>query len=82
MVAGEDEIDDDLRRAFEMFEAEKGCGCITPRGLQKMLSRLGEVRSDEDCVAMIRVFDLDGNGVLDFHEFLQMMRGEGERKDS
>jgi calcium-binding protein CML len=24
-------------------------------------------------VAMIHVFDIDGNGVLDFHEFNQMM---------
>ncbi|XP_031252766.1 probable calcium-binding protein CML41 isoform X2 [Pistacia vera] len=65
--------DDDLRRAFQMFEADKGSGCITPRGLQHMLNRLGDVRSHEDCVSMIRVFDLDGNGVLDFHEFRQMM---------
>ncbi|GLU04385.1 hypothetical protein SLE2022_215350 [Rubroshorea leprosula] len=76
MVEGGSDVDDDLRGAFEMFEAEKGCGCITPRGLQKMFNRLGEVRSDEECVAMIRVFDLDGNGVLDFHEFQQMMKGD------
>ncbi|MBA0612943.1 hypothetical protein Godav_013475 [Gossypium davidsonii] len=36
----------------------------------------GDMKSYEDCVAMIRVFDLDGNGVLDFHEFQQMMKGE------
>lgn len=74
LVEGNNEADDgDLRRAFQMFEADKGSGCITPRGLQHMLNRLGDVRSHEDCVAMIRVFDLDGNGVLDFHEFRQMM---------
>lgn len=67
------EADDALRGAFQMFEADKGSGCITPRGLQQTLHRLGDVRSHEDCVAMIRVFDLDGNGVLDFHEFRQMM---------
>ncbi|XWS21101.1 hypothetical protein CRYUN_Cryun30bG0026500 [Craigia yunnanensis] len=66
----------DIRRAFEMYEVDKGCGCITPVGLQQMLNRLGDVKSYEECVAMIRVFDLDGNGVLDFHEFQQMMRGE------
>ncbi|XWS25715.1 hypothetical protein CRYUN_Cryun27aG0091400 [Craigia yunnanensis] len=65
---------DDIKRAFEMYEVDKGCGCITPLGLQQMLNRLGDVKSFEECVAMIRVFDLDGNGVLDFHEFQQMMR--------
>ncbi|KAG5543272.1 hypothetical protein RHGRI_016122 [Rhododendron griersonianum] len=65
--------DDDIRRAFEMFEVEKGSGCITPRGLQQVLNRLGKEKSGEDCEAMIRAFDLDGNGVLDFYEFNKMM---------
>lgn len=65
--------DDDLRRAFEMFEIEKGSGYITPKGLQTMLDRLGAPRSHDECVAMIQVFDVDGNGVLDFNEFHQMM---------
>ncbi|KAB2040789.1 hypothetical protein ES319_D02G106900v1 [Gossypium barbadense] len=63
-------------KAFEIYEVDKGSGCITPVGLQQMLNRLGDMKSYEDCVAMIRVFDLDGNGVLDFHEFQQMMKGE------
>ncbi|KAK2994805.1 hypothetical protein RJ640_021037 [Escallonia rubra] len=65
--------DDDLRRAFEMFEVDKGCGCITPKGVQQVLNRLGDSKSYQECEAMIRVFDLDGNGVLDFHEFHKMM---------
>ncbi|KAA8537677.1 hypothetical protein F0562_027333 [Nyssa sinensis] len=64
------EGDDDLRRAFKMFEVDKGSECITPKGLQQVLNRLGDAKSYEECVAMIRVFDLDGNGVLDFHDFL------------
>ncbi|KAH7524046.1 probable calcium-binding protein CML41 [Ziziphus jujuba] len=65
--------DEDLKRAFEMFEVDKGCGCITPKGLQQMLNRLGDSKSYRDCASMIRAFDLDGNGVLDFHEFHHMM---------
>ena len=67
------DYDDDLKTAFEMFEMEKGSGYITPKGLQRMLHRLGDTKSYDDCVAMIHVFDIDGNGVLDFHEFNQMM---------
>lgn len=73
LMEGNNAVDDDLREAFEMYEVDKGSGCITPSGLQQMLNRLGDVRSYEECVAMIAAFDLDGNGVLDFHEFHQMM---------
>ncbi|TKY75123.1 calcium-binding protein CML41 [Spatholobus suberectus] len=68
-----EELEDVLRSAFKMFEVEKGCGCITPKGLQQMLRQLGDVKSHDECAAMIRAFDLDGNGFLDFHEFQQMM---------
>ncbi|XP_010941852.1 putative calcium-binding protein CML19 [Elaeis guineensis] len=69
---GEEE-DEDLRKAFEMFEVVKGSGRITPRGVQRMLSQLGDERSIEECKAMIRAYDLDGDGELDFHEFHRMM---------
>ncbi|KAK7409994.1 hypothetical protein VNO78_00449 [Psophocarpus tetragonolobus] len=68
-----EELEDVLRSAFEMFEVEKGCGCLTPKGLQQMLRQLGDVKSHDECAAMIRAFDLDGNGFLDFHEFQRMM---------
>ncbi|KAK9990490.1 hypothetical protein SO802_025475 [Lithocarpus litseifolius] len=65
--------DEDLKKAFEMFEMEKGSGRITPTSLQRMLHRLGDPKSFDECAAMIRVYDIDGNGVLDFNEFHQMM---------
>ncbi|XP_047312372.1 probable calcium-binding protein CML41 [Impatiens glandulifera] len=65
--------DDELKTAFEAFEFERGSGRITPKGLQRVLSRLGDDKSYDECVAMIRVFDMDGDGELDFYEFHQMM---------
>ncbi|KAK4434482.1 putative calcium-binding protein CML41 [Sesamum alatum] len=62
-----------LRQAFEVYEVDKGSGYITPAGLRQVLHRLGDVKSLQECKAMIRVYDLDGNGVLDFHEFSKMM---------
>ncbi|CAN1294346.1 Probable calcium-binding protein CML41 [Linum perenne] len=38
-----------------------------------MLNRLGDRKSLDECSAMIRPFDLYGNGVLDFQEFQNMM---------
>ncbi|PKI35083.1 hypothetical protein CRG98_044523 [Punica granatum] len=67
------EVGDDIRRAFEMYALDKGQGCITPESLQRTLRSLGVGRSFEECIGMIRAFDLDGNGVLDLHEFQLMM---------
>ena len=72
-TGGEKGDDQDLKKAFEMFEMEKGSGRITPTSLQRMLHRLGDPKSFDECAAMIRVYDIDGNGVLDFNEFHQMM---------
>ncbi|GAV65795.1 EF_hand_5 domain-containing protein, partial [Cephalotus follicularis] len=65
--------EEELRGAFELFDMEAS-GCITPVSLKRMLSRLGESRSIKDCKAMIRAFDLNGDGVLTFDEFAIMMR--------
>ncbi|KAF7809756.1 putative galacturonosyltransferase-like 1 [Senna tora] len=73
MKKDEENDGEDLKKAFEMFEWEKGSGCITPKGLQRMLQRLGDNKSHQECVAMIHAFDVDRNGVLDFNEFQQMM---------
>lgn len=56
--------DEDLKRAFEMFEVDKGCGCIIPKGLQQMLNQLGDSRSYHECASMIRAFDLGGNASM------------------
>ncbi|CAK7339946.1 unnamed protein product [Dovyalis caffra] len=71
--ASEEEKAEELKQAFGRYETEPGSGCITPNSLKRMLSRLGESRSINDCKAMIRTFDLNGDGVLSFHEFAVMM---------
>ncbi|XP_008792681.1 probable calcium-binding protein CML31 [Phoenix dactylifera] len=71
-VEGEEEKERELREAFGMYEME-GEGCITPRSLKRMLSRLGASRELEECRAMICRFDLNGDGVLSFDEFKVMM---------
>lgn len=68
----EEEKVNDLKEAFKMFEME-GCGCITPKSLKRMLGRLGECKTVDECQAMISRFDLNGDGVLCFDEFRVMM---------
>ncbi|KAK1314694.1 Calcium-binding protein CML38 [Acorus calamus] len=62
-----------LREAFGMYEMGGTGGCITPKSLKRMLSRLGERRTMEECKTMIRRFDLNGDGVISFDEFKLMM---------
>ncbi|XP_008789178.1 putative calcium-binding protein CML19 [Phoenix dactylifera] len=68
----EEEKERELMEAFGMYEME-GEGCITPRSLKRMLSRLGASRELEECRAMICRFDLNGDGVISFDEFKVMM---------
>ncbi|KAJ4951414.1 hypothetical protein NE237_028246 [Protea cynaroides] len=70
---GEDDKEEELREAFSMYEEKAGSGCITPKSLKRMLSRLDESRTIHECEAMISKFDLNGDGVLSFEEFRAMM---------
>lgn len=73
-VEGEEERTRDLREAFRMYAASEGLeGCITPKSLRRMLRRLGESKTIEQCKVMIQRFDLNGDGVLSFDEFKVMM---------
>ncbi|XP_028187770.1 probable calcium-binding protein CML25/26 [Glycine soja] len=73
-AAGEDEKLKDLEEAFEMYNDTEMFGFITPKSLQRMLGRLGESKSMEQCTTMIGHFDLNGDGLLCFDEFRVMMQ--------
>lgn len=68
----EEEKVNDLKEAFKMYEMDES-GCITPKSLKRMLSKLGQSRSLPECQTMISRFDLNGDGVLTFDEFKVMM---------
>ena len=47
--------------------------CITPKSLKRVLGRLGQAKTMDECKSMIAHFDLNGDGVLNFDEFRIMM---------
>ncbi|CAM8933527.1 unnamed protein product [Rhodiola kirilowii] len=62
-----------MAEAFDLYKMD-GCEWITAVSLRRMLGRLGRKMTAEECGKMIRVFDLNGDGVLSFDEFRVMMR--------
>ncbi|GMI89209.1 hypothetical protein HRI_002590200 [Hibiscus trionum] len=74
-VDGEDE----LKEAFDVFDKDKD-GLISYEDLGSVLCSLGlkEGNKMEDCKAMIRRVDVDGDGMVNFDEFKKMMKsGDG-----
>ncbi|EEF35179.1 calmodulin-like protein 3 [Ricinus communis] len=65
----------DLQEAFDVFDRDKD-GLISVEELGLVLSSLGlrEGRRVEDCKAMIKKVDMDGDGMVNFDEFKKMMR--------
>ncbi|XP_030455275.1 probable calcium-binding protein CML44 [Syzygium oleosum] len=64
----------DLAEAFKVFDLNED-GFISSDELQSVLSRLGlwDERSGRDCNSMIRTYDTNSDGRLDFGEFKSMM---------
>lgn len=58
-----------IRKTFDFFDF-KANGKIEVNELRRILQALNMKKNDEECAEMIEENDLDGDGQLDFHEFL------------
>ncbi|KAL9264463.1 Calmodulin-like protein [Drosera capensis] len=77
-IMDERDEEEDMREAFNVFD-QNGDGFITVEELRSVLSSLGlkQGRTIEDCKKMIMKVDVDGDGMVDYKEFKQMMKGGG-----
>lgn len=62
----------EFKAAFELFDKDRD-GTITTKELGILMRNLGQNPSEEELKQMIREVDLDGNGTIDFKEFLCLM---------
>uniref|UniRef100_A0A6T8JY02 EF-hand domain-containing protein n=1 Tax=Hemiselmis andersenii TaxID=464988 RepID=A0A6T8JY02_HEMAN len=62
----------EFKELFNLVDEDKG-GSISPHELGSLMETLGLKPNQEELDAMIREIDEDGNGEIDFDEFVQVM---------
>ena len=67
----EDQINE-CRETFKMFDKD-GDGTITAKELGIVMRQLGLNPTEDDLLEMIQEVDEDGNGEIEFAEFLTIM---------
>ena len=70
-----------FRFFFNLFDKDSS-GTITTKELGTVMRNLGQNPSEEELKEMIKEIDLDGNGVIDFNEFLYLMVKKMNTNDS
>jgi len=70
--AGNSSNEDELKEAFKVFDKD-GNGKISHEELKTVMESLGENLSETEVSNMIQEADLNGDGQIDYSEFIQMM---------
>jgi calmodulin len=65
---------EEIKEAFKVFDKD-GNGFISAAELRHIMTNLGEKLTDEEVDEMIREADVDGDGQINYDEFVDMMVG-------
>ena len=71
----------EFKEAFEIFDKNKD-GYITTKELGDIMKNLGQNPSEAELQDMINEVDIDGNGTINFKEFLGLMARKMRDTDS
>ena len=64
--------EEEIKEAFKVFDKD-GNGFISAAELRHVMTNLGEKLTDEEVDEMIREADIDGDGQINYEEFVKMM---------
>merc|ERR1712096_561874 len=70
------DTEEELIEAFKVFDRD-GNGFISAAELRHVMTNLGEKLTDEEVDEMIREADVDGDGQINYEEFIRMMMAGG-----
>ncbi|KAJ7705452.1 hypothetical protein B0H17DRAFT_1175305 [Mycena rosella] len=76
-----DQLSEEFKEAFSLFDKD-GDGTITTKELGTVMRSLGQNPTEAELQDMINEVDADGNGTIDFPEFLTMMARKMRDTDS
>ncbi|CAD6198187.1 unnamed protein product [Caenorhabditis auriculariae] len=65
----------ELREVFNVFD-QNGDGLISLDDLVFVMLQLGERLTESEAKEMIRQGDIDHDGMIDFHEFVMLIKGQ------
>lgn len=71
----------EFKEAFMLFDKDED-GMITTAELGVVMRSLGQRPTEQELRDMVREVDVDGNGTIEFNEFLQMMSKKMKEADS
>jgi len=71
----------EFREAFDMFDKDRD-GSITAKELTNVMKSLNHQTSDLEIQEMINEVDIDGNGKIDFEEFVSLMNRRTKETDT
>uniref|UniRef100_A0A0D9V6Y0 Calmodulin-like protein 1 n=1 Tax=Leersia perrieri TaxID=77586 RepID=A0A0D9V6Y0_9ORYZ len=75
----DNESEEELREAFRVFDKDQN-GFISAAELRHVMANIGERLTDEEVGEMIREADVDGDGQINYEEFVKCMMAKKRKK--
>ncbi|KAF0414443.1 calmodulin [Gigaspora margarita] len=67
------DAEEELKEAFKVFDKDNN-GLISAAELRQVMNSIGEKLTDEEIDEMIHEADVDGDGQINYEEFVKMMK--------